>query len=569
LSRSILDVLYPPGSAVAEGEVAITETAIAHPLLFALEWALAELWRSWGITPDVVLGHSLGEYVAVCVAGALEVEAALCWVAERARLMQSLPGGGAMASIAASEARVSAALRQSNGEVTIACINSRDNTVIAGAHGAVDQICRVLSQEGVECQHLEVSDAFHSSSMDPILEKFEEVSQRMTFTEPRVPVISSVTGEVVTVAELRDGTYWRRQMRDRVQFATAANTCLAEGVRDFVEVGPHPTLLGLVRRGADESDALGWWPSLRRQRNAREQIIESLGGLHTRGASVEWGAFYAPAAVQRVTIPAYPFDYTGRLWTSESDIGIAPELDTSVATRDRIGQSVEAGSCDALLESLRSCTSEQRVEMILKWLRRQLEMCVGRNARSFSAESNLLTEGLDSLRVLDLLSLVRRHLRVTCTAPEFLTRPTLAQFSRYLAVRVEDSFVEADGPARSDHTDRSRLAPRSNGTGPNTQMIMINEQGVGTPLICFHPAGGQATCYVRLFGLVGTERPVYSIQSRAIDNPAHEHESLESMAIDYATLIQASRADGPYCGSASHCDHAATRTAFRSGASVS
>ncbi len=302
LPRPLLSVMYPEAGAPSP----LDETQYTQPALFALEYALAETWREWGVTPSLVLGHSVGEYVAACVAGVLGLEDALGLIAVRGRLMQSLPAGGAMAAVFAGEAEVADALRDHADQLAIAAINAPDNIVVSGAAPALAVVLEQLARRGIRTQSLTVSHAFHSPLMDPILDAFAEAAGRVRFSAPRVGLISNLTGRLATPEEVTSAGYWRRHVRAPVRFAAGLATLREQGIEIFVEAGPAPILLGLGRRAPGAEGTL-WLPSLRKGSGDWEQMLDSLGRLYVEGVDVDWVGFDRHHARRRVALPTYPF----------------------------------------------------------------------------------------------------------------------------------------------------------------------------------------------------------------------------------------------------------------------
>ena len=297
-----------PGGTLVEilygGAGSLDDTAAAQPAMFAIEFALAELWRSWGVKPAVMLGHSLGEYVAACVAGVFSVEDAMPLVAARGRLMQGI-AEGSMVAVLAGEAIVRAAIDASGRDVAIAALNSPSNSVISGTPADVAAVLQILTPQSIETRPLRVGRAFHSRLMDPMLPEFEAALQRVTFTAPQIAIVSSVTGALVT-QELTDPAYWRRQVRDTVRFRQAIDTAANTGAALFLEVGPGSTLVSLGRASVDSADAL-WCTSIRKDRSDWTELLTNLAALYARGAAVDWVAFDRPYARRRVALPTYPF----------------------------------------------------------------------------------------------------------------------------------------------------------------------------------------------------------------------------------------------------------------------
>jgi acyl transferase domain-containing protein/acyl carrier protein len=301
LPESLLSVIQGQG---APG--AIDQTAYTQPALFALEYALAQLWTSWGVQPAYMLGHSVGEYVAACLAGVFSLEDALKLIAARARLIQGLPAGGAMAGIMASLAQVEQAMAPFAEKVSIAAVNGPRSVVISGESESVQALCEAFRSQGVQTRRLEVSHAFHSRLMEPVLDEFEREVSRIPLDQPRLPIVSNVSGAIAG-EELRSPRYWRDHVRAPVRFLEGVLALAREGCDTFIELGPGRTLLGLAQEClSDTPDAL-WLPSLRRGADGSKVILESLCRLYARGADIHWSSFDAGAPVRRVEFPTYPF----------------------------------------------------------------------------------------------------------------------------------------------------------------------------------------------------------------------------------------------------------------------
>ncbi len=316
LPRRLCSVLYPEAGEATP----IDETQYAQPALFTLEYALSELWRSWGLEPTAVLGHSVGEYVAACVAGVFSWEDALRLVAARGRLMQALPAGGQMAAVSADESRVRAALAAHGEGVSVAALNGPDDTVISGPGASVQRVCAALAAEGVRSEALAVSHAFHSSLMDPALSAFESEARKVTYAAPRLALVSDLTGRLAG-DDVASAGYWRRHLREPVQFAAGMATLRELGSRVFVEIGPRPALLALGQRCVPTASA-AWLPSLRKGRDDWSQILESLGRLYVEGAPLDWMGFDRDHLRRKVVLPTYPFRRE-RYWMEEREVEVA------------------------------------------------------------------------------------------------------------------------------------------------------------------------------------------------------------------------------------------------------
>ncbi|MCK4897144.1 MAG: type I polyketide synthase, partial [Anaerolineales bacterium] len=302
LGVSLLSVLYPEDEASTQ----IHETIYTQPTIFAIEYALAQLWQSWGIEPSVVLGHSLGEYAAACVAGVFSLEDGFKLVAERGRLMLSLPDNGAMVVVFAPEDDVANAITKYSDTLSIAAINGSVNTVVSGTTGSMDLLIGEFETLGVRTQRLKISRPAHSPDVDPMLDAFEDAAQRITYQEPQIDMVSGFMGKIVKASQINNARYWRRNIREAVLFSDAMNTLIENSCKIFIETGPAPTLLSMGRKCVPKDAGL-WLPSLRPKREDWQQMLDSLGELYAYGIEVDWGGFDKDYERHRVVLPTYPF----------------------------------------------------------------------------------------------------------------------------------------------------------------------------------------------------------------------------------------------------------------------
>ena len=294
----------------AEGQGALlSQTRYAQPALFALEWALAQLWLAWGVQPVLLLGHSLGELVAACLAGILSLEDALRLVVARGRLMQAAPSG-AMAAIFASAEVVERSLTQ-GGDVCVAAINGPTETVIAGTSEGVAARVAHFKSQGVRTSQLPGNYAFHSPLVAAIQPALAGEAAGLTYAAPRLSIISTLTGKLAAVDEMARPDYWVRQVSAPVRYAPALEALLAQGVNTLIEIGPHTTLLGMAQHNPQAADVLAL-PSLRRGADASTTLLRSLARLFAAGGPPA-GAAITEGAGRRVLLPTYPFQRT-RYW---------------------------------------------------------------------------------------------------------------------------------------------------------------------------------------------------------------------------------------------------------------
>ncbi|MEL7333628.1 MAG: beta-ketoacyl synthase N-terminal-like domain-containing protein, partial [Cyanobacteria bacterium J06560_2] len=256
----LLKVLYQ------ENNNTLDQTAYTQPALFAIEYALAQLWKSWGIKPEAVLGHSVGEYAAACIAGIFSLEDGLKLIAERGRLMQALPPGGEMISLLATVEQTQQWIEPYAQSVSIAAINGPSSVVISGEGEALSAIARTLSEQNIKHKKLTVSHAFHSPLMEPVLADFQSVAQTVSYTAPTIPFISCLTGKEITDA-IATPDYWIQHIQQPVKFADGIHTLHQKGYQILLEVGPKPLLLGMAKQCLSPTDKLKdkarYLPSLR------------------------------------------------------------------------------------------------------------------------------------------------------------------------------------------------------------------------------------------------------------------------------------------------------------------
>ena len=317
MAPSLLSLLYP-ASEDSPAE-AIHDTVLAQPVLFAFEYALTELWRSWGIEPSAVIGHSVGEYVAACVAGVFTLEDGLRLVVERGQLMGELPRDGQMAVIFAEEAEVRQALAPYQESVSIAAINAPKQIVISGRKQMIDEVQEQLEKEFIMTRSLPVSHAFHSPLMEPMLDRFEQIVNKVgavresgavreppLLAAPRLPLISNLTGQFLSPEEIPDARYWRRHIRQTVQFKAGIQTLAAQGYDLFLEIGPTNTLSNMGKKCLPKGKGT-WLSSLKKGQDDWQTLLNSLAKLYVAGVDVNWLGFDQDYPRHKITLPTYPW----------------------------------------------------------------------------------------------------------------------------------------------------------------------------------------------------------------------------------------------------------------------
>jgi len=342
LDRPLLEVMF----ATASTESLLDQTRYTQPALFALEYALAQLWLACGVVPDAVIGHSVGELTAACVAGMLSLEDALALVSERGRLMQALPPGG-MAAVMASEDTVRDLLEAKKTRLSIAAINGPQTTVVSGRSDDVRDFTRLLEARGIRSTPLAVSHAFHSALMEPMLDAFTEAARSISWQPPRMPIVSNPTGRVVEGA--LDAGYWRDHVRQAVRFADGVRSLHAMGIRSYLEVGPGSALLAAGRSTLAEAGAT-WIASLGRQQPEWRSVLEALRQLYVSGRDIDWSNVHRGATHRRRSLPTYPFQGK-RYWLDTASVAPAARPSEVRAAHPLLGTRVPAPPGELVFES--------------------------------------------------------------------------------------------------------------------------------------------------------------------------------------------------------------------------
>jgi amino acid adenylation domain-containing protein len=307
LGVRLVDVIYPaePGP---DAQTRLNQTLYAQPAIFAFEYALAQLWLSWGVEPAAMVGHSVGEYVAACLAGVFSLEDAMRMIAARCRLMQDLPRGS-MLAVRKDEATVASLMPE---DLDLAAVNSPQLCVVSGPDAAIDSFIQKLDAEKIVSRRLATSHAFHSRMVEPALAPFAEVVRTIQFAEPKIPYVSTLTGGWATLDEVSTADYWTSQLRHTVRFADAVRELLKTPERIMLEVGPAETLVPLIRQtagaGSGAPASLSSLGSARDNTPEDKAVLSAFGALWTLGANPDWAAFHAGYRRKRVLLPTYPFE---------------------------------------------------------------------------------------------------------------------------------------------------------------------------------------------------------------------------------------------------------------------
>ncbi|BBY80875.1 putative polyketide synthase [Mycolicibacterium pulveris] len=353
LPEPLLEVLFATDRETGgEAGKRLRHTSYAQPALFAVEMGLARLWQSWGIQPDVVLGHSVGQYAAACVAGVFSLEDGARLIAERGRMFGSLPEGGRMVAIFADPTQVEEIAREFP-RISVAAYNG-PNTVLSGPGDDLEQVVARFTEEGIRCTWLETSHAFHSELLDPVLDEFESYAAQFDFAAPALPLLCNRTGAVLTGQTPLDAQYWRRHSRQPVQFAESVRTAAALGCSVLMEIGPQPVLTGAaVQVWPEHLPAPRAIASLRKGVDDRRQIADALASAYVAGHVPDFTALHhGPRRV--LELPTYPFQRR-RFWPKASSIAVPGSVGPSSGI---LGSAQELASGDTVYTSRLSVKSQ-------------------------------------------------------------------------------------------------------------------------------------------------------------------------------------------------------------------
>jgi amino acid adenylation domain-containing protein len=458
LDADLRTLLYPPDGTSDEVKRRVTDTVIAQPAIFTIEYALAQLWMSWGIRPKAMAGHSIGEFVAACLAGVMSLEDALALVALRGRMMQGLPAGG-MLSVRLTEAEVRKRLRE---PLALAAVNSPSLCVVAGALEPLGQFEQELSDAGVACRRLVTSHAFHSAMMDPLVDPLAGAFSKTQLSPPQIPYVSGVTGTWITADQATDPQYWARHAREPVQFSSAIKELRKNQQAILLEVGPGNVLATLARQHsgfpADQIIASSLSDGFSGEGDF-EALMTALGALWLAGEKPDWTALQQGGTRQRVSLPTYPFErkrywlesIPGPVETPVASVPVGTVAPKVVEAESRTNQGTVtvniASNIQSVPESVTSAANRTtKIQAALVEMFRDLS---GIDLSTMDSATTFLELGFDSLFLTQAAQALQEKFGIKVTFRQLLNDvASLDALTEYVASHLApDMFAE---PARAE-----------------------------------------------------------------------------------------------------------------------
>ncbi|OEU49472.1 MAG: hypothetical protein BA872_01505 [Desulfobacterales bacterium C00003060] len=523
LSVDLRDILYPDGKNLEEAAQKLKQTFITQPVLFTIEYALAKLWMSWGVHPEALVGHSIGEYVAACLAGVFSLEDALSLVATRGRLIQKLPRGS-MLAVFLSEKQIRPFLGRS---LSLAAVNGPSICSVSGDKEAIKNLEEQLSKQNVDCRHLHTSHAFHSKMVEPILDIFTEQVKQVRLHAPQIPFLSNVTGTWITSDEATNPRYWARHLRHTVRFSDCIQELLKEPNRVFLEVGPGQTLSTLTRQHPSKSKQQIVLSSIRHPKEQESDIafiLNTIGRLWLAGIQVDWSGFYKDERRHRIPLPTYPFERQ-RYWIEPveqprgflaSQAGLGSKGEDSSQRSARTERQEEGSRADRDIESSgRYVAPRNEAEQIIAEIWKGLF-----GIDQMSIHDDYFELGGDSLLATRLFAQIEKEFNKNIPLATLFEAPTIEKLSK--------------------------IVEQQEWAGDWSSLVTIQPDGSKPPLFFIHGAGGNILNYRNLASYLDPDQPIYGLQSQGLDGKRPFLTRIEDMASRYVKEIQTVWPEGPY-----------------------
>lgn len=464
MDSDLLELIYPAAGESERAAGRLAQPALTLPALFTIEYALAQLWLSWGIEPRALIGHSFGEYGAACVAGVFSLEDGLKLAVARGRLMQQLPAG-AMTAVRLSEADM---LPHLGDRLSISAVNSNSSCTVTGPVAEIANLEQRLTEKRVGFRRLDVPFAYHSSMVEAILPEFTAVVSGVTLKAPSIPYVSSLTGTWIRAEEATDPLYWARQMRRPVRFAQGLDTLAGEQVGAFLEVGPGQTLCALLKQHLGRNRELLIAPSLSgpQSKDSDDAVcLDALGRLWRDGRAVNWDGFYRDERRVRLSLPTYSFDRQ-RYWVDIHTPSAAATSSQAAATSSQAAwEDVSAGQQQAArgehdaqgLNGERQAV--QRAGQLKSYLapRNEIEEALAEvwgdvlGYTGIGVQDSFFDLGGDSLVATQIFSRIKQTFAVNLSLEQMFAHQTISDFSKAIQNEIRDEEFPPGLAARADY----------------------------------------------------------------------------------------------------------------------
>ena len=526
----------------------LRQTAVAQPALFAVEYALAQLWLAWGVQPVALVGHSLGEYVAACLAGVFSLADALVLVAQRGKLLQALPTG-AMLVASLGEDALQPWL---SAELSLAAINGIESCVLSGTHSAIATVEQQLQTAGVGHGRLHTSHAFHSQMMAPALEPFAQYVEQVERKAPTIPFLSNVTGTWISPQQATDPAYWAGHLHHTMRFADNLQTLFEQAADVLLEVGPGQGLYALAQRHPHKPAHFTVLHSLPNQQFASpsedvQKSLMTLGELWANGVAIDWDGFYTAEMRHRRPLPTYPFErqrywidtrqqapqtvpqsslQTGQPLLFESN-GIGSSGIGSSAANGQSGVNAQRGHQTIKREKSTLSATEQQIAAI--W-----SQSLGITMSAIDGATDFFAAGGDSLLATQVMTRLREQLNVKVDTHALLQAPTVAQ----LATIVTEQIAHPNGQMNAQMNGKPHL--------PDLIVPIQTGDPRQPPLFLLHPVGGHVYFYRELARYLDPQLPIYGIRAQGVEGEAEPLTSIAAMTVVYTAALQAVQPQGPY-----------------------
>ncbi len=431
LNKDIRRIIYPKNDNIKDAERELNQTYITQPALFTIEYSLSKLWISWGIHPEALIGHSIGEYVAAVLAGVFTLEEALSIVVKRSQLMQNLPSGSMLAVPISNESIIPLL----NDDISLAASNAPSYCVVSGEKRAIDLFKSKLAKEGINSRELHTSHAFHSEMMNPILNDFTKEVSKVNLNPPEIPFISNVSGSWITSEQATDPNYWSKHIRNTVRFFEGIEELLKAKNRIFLEIGPGQTLGTLVRMNSnltDDHTVLSSLPHPKEHGSDVAFILKTIGKLWLAGIDFNWQKLYREESRQRLPLPTYPFERK-RYWIDNgSTIDSPSDSDKQKSVKSEITK-----------EQYNKRSRDEVSQLITDiW-----KECLG--VDHLNIHDNFFNLGGHSLMAVRIINEIKTKLNIKISISELINNPVINDFiqviSKKLTVdedKVDDSVIK-------------------------------------------------------------------------------------------------------------------------------